>query len=210
MEFGHQPTGMESFLVSSITQSGSIALALLFAADGAVSLTASKATRTFFTRSSSSKDTCLGSLCINKFLVFVFHFNSITSVSRTAALILSAWFWFEDHGTRSVNMPVSTVELSVSWMATSQSLYCTLPMGLMQLIDQRSWKKWGNLLFEFRFASVLVIITFVCHSYPLRLVRDKADWLEIHGDTPLCNIPGFTPWRSLPRAWFTAFVWLGP
>lgn len=43
------------------------------------------------------------------------------------------------------------------------------------------------------------------HPYPFgkdcsstaRLIRTKAEWLEVHGQTPFTNIPGFTPLRPL-------------
>jgi hypothetical protein len=32
-------------------------------------------------------------------------------------------------------------------------------------------------------------------DWPARLLTDAASWEEVHGNTPLCNIPGFSPWR---------------
>lgn len=33
--------------------------------------------------------------------------------------------------------------------------------------------------------------------FHLRLIQGAADWVRIHGHTPLCSVPGFTPWRGL-------------
>ena len=32
----------------------------------------------------------------------------------------------------------------------------------------------------------------------VRLIQDAADWVEVHGDTPWTNLPGFDPWRIYP------------
>ena len=34
-------------------------------------------------------------------------------------------------------------------------------------------------------------------ALPVRLVADAADWINVHGKTPLCEVPGFSPWRFL-------------
>lgn len=38
--------------------------------------------------------------------------------------------------------------------------------------------------------------------FHLRLIHGAADWVRIHGHTPLCSIPGFTPWRGLVISWY--------
>ena len=36
-----------------------------------------------------------------------------------------------------------------------------------------------------------------------RLVEDAADWIAIHGNVPICTIPGFSPWRDLEHStWY--------
>lgn len=30
-----------------------------------------------------------------------------------------------------------------------------------------------------------------------RLVENADEWIQIHGRTALCEVPGFTPWRAL-------------
>ena len=39
---------------------------------------------------------------------------------------------------------------------------------------------------------------------PIRLVEDAADWIRIHGHTPVCDIVGFSPWRALDwNSWYS-------
>ena len=42
-------------------------------------------------------------------------------------------------------------------------------------------------------------------SLPFRLVKDSAEWVRIHGDSPLCRVPGFSPWRGSACILFTFF-----
>lgn len=35
-----------------------------------------------------------------------------------------------------------------------------------------------------------------------RLIQNADEWVQIHGDTPLCSVPGFSPWSNLVRKEF--------
>ena len=37
------------------------------------------------------------------------------------------------------------------------------------------------------------------HDWILRLVRDAAEFQEIHSASPFTTIPGFSPWRHLDK-----------